>query len=129
NSLYVADTANNRIRVVNLLTRRVETLAGSGRINGDDGPAGQASFIRPVGLALDLDGTLYVVEVTGARIRRIDTEGNVTTLAGGSSTKFRDGSGVRATFNDPRGIVIDRLHGILYVADYENFRIRKIALR
>lgn len=128
-SLFVADTANNRIRIINLLTRRVETFSGSGRASGDDGPAGQASFVRPVGLALDSDGTLYVSEVTGARIRRVDHDGTVTTLAGGSTLKFRDGTGARATFNDPRGIVIDRVHGILYVADYENFRIRKIALR
>ncbi|HYP29765.1 MAG TPA: SMP-30/gluconolactonase/LRE family protein [Blastocatellia bacterium] len=129
NFLFVADTGNHRIRVVNLQTRRVETFAGSGRTTGDDGPAGQASFIRPIGLAMDSDGVLYVSEVGGSRIRRVDPDGNVTTLAGGSRIKFRDGTGARATFNELRGLAIDRQRGILYVADYENFRIRRIALR
>jgi hypothetical protein len=53
----------------------------------------------------------------------------VTTLAGISKAKFRDGVGLRATFANPRGLLIDRQRGILYVADTENFRVRKIQLR
>jgi sugar lactone lactonase YvrE len=52
----------------------------------------------------------------------------VSTLAGGGSSKFRDGPGVEAKFDNPRGIAIDRQRRILYVADYENFRIRSIQL-
>lgn len=129
-SLFVADMNNSRIRRIDLATKRVETYAGGGGIGLEDGPPAEASFFRPIGLAIDADGVLYVSEFDGNVIRRVDTAGNVTTLAGDpDATKFRDGEGLRATFNLPRGLAIDRTRGFLYVADYENFRIRKIALR
>jgi sugar lactone lactonase YvrE len=127
--LFVADMNNARIRRIELQTRRVETYAGSGVLGNADGPPGEASFSQPIGLAVDSDGSLYVSDFVGNRIRRIDTEGNVSTVAGDQKTKFRDGPGVRATFNLPRGIAIDRERGILYVADTENQRVRAIALR
>ncbi|HXG66420.1 MAG TPA: SMP-30/gluconolactonase/LRE family protein, partial [Blastocatellia bacterium] len=129
NFLYVADTRNNRIRRINLQTRRVETFAGSGDSGVVDGPAVTATFAGPIGLAIDADGVIYVSEYLGNRIRRIDPAGNVTTLAGNNKRRFRDGAGLQATFEQPRGLAIDRERGILYVADYENFRVRAIALR
>jgi sugar lactone lactonase YvrE len=128
-TLYVADTNNHRIRRIDLATRRVGTLAGNGDAGQDDGPPGESSFSQPIGLAVDSDGTLYVSEVNNNDIRRIDVQGNVTTLAGKGSNKFRDGAGAFAYFDSPRGLAIDRQHGILYVADTENQRIRQIALR
>ena len=127
--LFVADLNNARIRRVDLQTRRVETYAGSGLLGNADGPPGEATFSQPIGLAVDSDGTLYVSDFAGNRIRRIDTEGNVSTVAGDQKTKFRDGPGITATFNLPRGIALDRQRGILYVADTENQRVRAIALR
>ena len=67
-------------------------------------------------------------EIFGSDIRRIDPLGNVTTLAGKTS-KFKDGPGLEAFFDNPRGLAIDKQRGILYVADQENSRIRKIVLR
>jgi sugar lactone lactonase YvrE len=127
--LFVADTNNGRVRRIDLLSGVVGTVAGSGRGGSNDGPVGEATFEQPIGLAIDFDGTLYVSEVSGNRVRRIDTSGHVTTLAGISKAKFRDGVGLRATFANPRGLLIDRQRGILYVADTENFRVRKIQLR
>ncbi|HXG91363.1 MAG TPA: SMP-30/gluconolactonase/LRE family protein [Blastocatellia bacterium] len=127
--LFVADTSNNRIRRIDLLTSRVETVAGSGDVGLDDGPASDATFNAPIGLALDSDGVLYVSELNNHDIRRVDAQGNVNTLAGDGTPRFRDGVGLTARFNSPRGLLIDRQSGILYVADYENFRIRKIQLR
>jgi sugar lactone lactonase YvrE len=127
--LFVADTRNNRVRRIDVLNRRVDTLAGSGDAGIQDGPGGDASFNQPIGLALDSDGTLYVSEVFGSDIRRIDPSGNVSTLAGDGSFRFKDGPGVDARFDQPRGLAIDVQRGILYVADTENFRIRKIQLR
>lgn len=127
--LFVADLNNSRIRRVDLQTRRVETYAGSGLLGNADGPPGEATFSQPIGLALDSDGTLYVSDFAGNRIRRIDSEGNVSTVAGDQKTKFRDGPGITATFNLPKGIALDRQRGILYVADSENQRVRAIALR
>jgi sugar lactone lactonase YvrE len=127
--LYVADTNNNRIRKIDLVNRRVSTFAGGG--SGDaDGQGGQSMLFQPIGLALDSDGVLYVAEFGASDIRRIDPAGNVTNLAGGGKgLKLRDGPGIDARFNMPRGLAIDTQHGILYVADYENFVIRRIAVR
>ncbi|HEY9231303.1 MAG TPA: SMP-30/gluconolactonase/LRE family protein, partial [Blastocatellia bacterium] len=128
-TLYVADTNNHRVRRIDLATRRVGTLAGSGAVGMDDGPPGEATFDQPIGLAVDTDGTVYVSEVFNNDIRRIDPQGNVTSLAGKGNDKFRDGPGAFAYFDNPRGLAIDRQRGILYVVDTENQRIRQIALR
>jgi sugar lactone lactonase YvrE len=127
--LFVTDTNNGRIRRVEVATGRVETYAGSGALNIDDGPASQAGFVQPIGVAIDSDGTLYVSELGAADIRRIEVSGDVSTLAGGDNNNFKDGPGVSAKFSAPRGLAIDRQNGILYVADTENLRIRSIALR
>jgi sugar lactone lactonase YvrE len=130
NFLFVADTNNNRIRRIDLVNRRVSTFAG-GASRGTivDGQGGQAIILQPIGIALDSDGVLYVAELTLSDIRRIDPAGNVSTLAGGGSLKLRDGPGLTAKFNQPRGLAIDKQRGILYIADYENFAIRSIAVR
>jgi sugar lactone lactonase YvrE len=125
--LYVADLSNNRIRRINLTARTVETLAGSGDFGGIDGPGGLASFGQPIGVAIDPNGVLYVSEFGAFRIRRVDAAGNVSTVAGTGGLKFKDGAGLKATFNAPRGLAI--ADGVLYVADYENLRIRKIPLQ
>jgi sugar lactone lactonase YvrE len=127
--LFVADTFNNRIRVIDLLNNTVTTLAGNGDTGIVDGPMGEASFSLPIGLALDDGGVLYVSEYGANDIRRVDASGNVSTLAGDGTARHRDGEGVRARFNGPRGLAIDRQSGMLYVADYENHAIRKIQLR
>jgi DNA-binding beta-propeller fold protein YncE len=130
-SLFVADTDNNRVRRIDLATGKVETVAGSGDIASQDGPGSDASFDQPIGLVADSNGTLYVTEFGGNRVRRIDVAGNVTTVAGGTTgkQKFREGPGLSATFRSPRGITMDRTHGILYIVDTENQRVRKIELR
>jgi sugar lactone lactonase YvrE len=127
--LYVADTNNHRVRRIDLATNRVSTLAGSGISGMVDGPPGESAFNQPIGLAVDSDGTLYVSEVSNNDVRRVDLLGNVTTLAGTGSNKFRDGAGAIARFSQPRGLAIDRQRGLLYVVDTENQRIRQIALR
>lgn len=127
--LFVADTFNNRIRVIDLLNNTVGTLTGNGDLGVANGPPGEASLSLPVGLALDDDGVLYVAELGAHDIRRVDAFGNVSTLAGDGTPRHRDGPGVTARFNSPRGLAIDRASGMLFVADYENHAIRKIELR
>jgi sugar lactone lactonase YvrE len=127
-SLYVADTGNDRIRRINLVTGRTSTVAGSGSSGGDDGPGEQASFNRPIGVAVGADETIYVSELGGNRIRRIDPQGNVSTLTGDGGKKFKDGAGIDATFKSPTGMTIDRVNGLLYVVDADNIVVRKIVL-
>lgn len=129
NFLFVTDTQNNRVRKIDLVNKRVSTLAGGGSSELIDGRGGQAVFAQPIGIALDSDGALYVAELGASDIRRIDPAGNVTSLAGGGAPRHRDGLGIDARFNQPRGLAIDTQHGILYIADYENLRIRSIAVR
>jgi DNA-binding beta-propeller fold protein YncE len=128
NFLFVADTNNGRIRKIDLVNRTVSTVAGGGEGEVVDGPGGEAIFFQPIGLAVDSDGVVFVSEFGASDIRRIDRGGNVTTLAGGGGQKLRDGPGLEARFNQPRGLAIDRQRRHLFVADYENLVIRKIDL-
>ena len=128
NFLFVADTVNDRIRRIDLIAGKVETFSGNGNVGSEGGPAHVATFVQPIALAFDADGILYVSDVGLHSVRRIDTNGSVSEFAGGGSSKFRDGTGVTARFDSPRGLAIDIPGRVLYVADTENFRIRRVAL-
>ena len=106
-------------------TAQIELRAGDGVQGLRDGPAAQARFADPYGLALGRDGTLYVADAgDNNRIRSLRADGSVTTLAG-SDEGFRDGVGAAAAFNTPSGLALDGA-GNLYVADAGNHAIRKI---
>jgi sugar lactone lactonase YvrE len=122
--ILVADTGDNAIRRISP-TGAVTTLAGDGRTGFRDGPASQAQFNGPIGLAIDKDGTVYVADTYNDRIRLITPDGQVRTLAGGGSPGFADGQGTAASFNTPCGLAIDR-DGALLVADTGNDAIRKV---
>lgn len=122
-SLLVADAGdNNRIRRLTA-DGRVETVAGSSE-GFADGPALQARFHTPSALARDASGVLYVADTGNHAIRRIGTDGQVTTLAGGLRG-FADGPAAQARFDGPMGIAVDAA-GNVYVADTWNDRIRVI---
>ena len=105
----------------------IRTLAGSGHSGGVDGGATSASFDVPTGIAADRSGNLYVTDEFGCTLRKIDAQGNVTTLAGSTGAcGFADGAGAQARFNSPRGMAIDAATGNLYVADNGNHVIRKV---
>ncbi len=123
--LYIADGGtSNRIR---LLTAegQVLTLAGSGAEGWRDGPAAEAAFHTPSGLALDAAGNLYVADTGNHRIRKITPEGQVSTLAGDGQPGHRDGPAEQARFNGPLGLAVDG-QGRVWVADSYNDRIRLI---
>jgi len=122
-SVYFTDAGdNNRIRR-RLPDGRIETVAGQGE-GRVDGPALQASFNTPSGIAADAQGNLYVADTGNHAIRRVSTDGQVTTLAGGQQG-FADGPAAQARFDGPMGIAVDA-QGQVYVADTWNDRIRVI---
>ncbi|MCV2371279.1 NHL repeat-containing protein [Roseateles oligotrophus] len=107
---------------------RISLLAGDGHAGVQDGPAAQARFADPYGLALSPSGTLYVADGGASnRIRSISPAGIVATLAGGEEG-FKDGLGAAAALNTPSGLALDAA-GNLYVADTGNHAIRKISPR
>ena len=124
-NLYVADFGNHRIRKITSLGV-VSTLAGSGTANFADGSGNGVGFNYPNGLAMDAVGNLYIVDHENHRIRKMTPSGIVTTLAGSGTGGFADGTGASASFNNPASIGVDASSN-LYVSDWRNNRIRKIA--
>jgi uncharacterized protein (TIGR03437 family) len=132
-NLYIADTVGERIRKVNT-AGIISTAAGTGVANysGDGGPAVNATLSVPVGVTVDAQGNLYITEkgnaLYGPRVRKVDTSGNISTVAGNGKTGFAGdgGSALNAEFGiNLQGIAVDNA-GNLYVADYGNSRVRKV---
>lgn len=122
-NVIVADTGANAIRRITP-EGQVTTLAG-GAAGFRDGPAAQALFNGPMGVAVDDAGNVYVADAYNDRIRVIAADGQVRTVAGGSTPGFADGQGAGAAFDTPCGIAIDRT-GALLVADTGNDAIRRV---
>ena len=125
-NIYVADKDNDTIRKITP-EGMVTTVAGSaGNSGSTDGLANAARFSHPYGLALDGSGNLYVADISNDTIRKIAPDGMVTTVAGGAGIRgSTDGSASAARFNHPYGVTVDG-SGNLYVADKDNYTIRKI---
>jgi uncharacterized protein (TIGR03437 family) len=134
-NLIVSDTYNSRIRKVTP-DGVIATIAGNGSAgySGDGGPAATASLSQPHGLAFDSNGNLFVADYLNSRIRRIDTYGVITTVAGNRTRGFFSSDGpsgdggpaVDAELWQPSGVTVDR-SGYLYFADYTNARIRMVS--
>ncbi|MGC4040186.1 MAG: T9SS type A sorting domain-containing protein [Flavobacterium sp.] len=123
-NLYVADTKNHRIRKIST-SGTVTTVAGYILSGYADGASTVARFKNPQGITIDnTTGILYVADTANNRIRKIATDGTVSTFAG-SYAGYQDEQGIAAYFNNPIGITRDSA-GNFYVADYYNSVIRKI---
>jgi sugar lactone lactonase YvrE len=123
-NVYVADSGNDDIREINP-SGVVITFAGTGSTGFTNGTGISASFDDPTGVAVDASGNVYVADQTNASIRKISPAGVVSTLAGSGSSGFNNGTGVAALFDNPTGLAVDAV-GNVYVADQNNFDIRKI---
>ncbi|MBI3650659.1 MAG: SMP-30/gluconolactonase/LRE family protein [Acidobacteria bacterium] len=119
-NVYVADTGNNAIRKITL-QGEVTTYAK----NDDDEQSREARLNQPIGLAFTHDGFLLVTNHHNGRVQVITPEGEVKFFAG-STAGFADGAGAAACLNGAAGIAMDQA-GNLYVADANNYLIRKVA--
>ncbi len=145
-NLYIADVYNNRIRRVNS-SGTISTIAGTGRtrsqvgdfsggFSGDGGPADEARLDSPIGIAVDDAGNLYIADSRNNRIRRVDSSGTISTIAGTGETRSQAGNlaggfsgdggpAVEAELDSPRGVAVDDA-GNFYIADSRNNRIRRV---
>jgi sugar lactone lactonase YvrE len=126
-NIYVADLSNSRIRKITP-GGYVTTYAGSG-VNGfldaPSGPASDARFSAIHGITIDASGTLFLSD--GGRIRKVTSNGYVTTLAGNTNPNYetQNGTGANALFGLPWGIIINA-SGTIFVTDALGNRIQKI---
>jgi len=130
-NLLVTDTSNERVRKIAATTGIITTVAGNGSAGaggaGDGGAATSAPLGNPNGLALDASGNLFVSEFNNSRIRKIAVAtGIITTVAGGVTFAGDGGPATSAVFSSPLGMATDT-SGNVYVADWSNHRVRKIA--
>ena len=126
-NLYIADTDNHRIRQV-VPSGTITTIAGTGGsgYSGDGGPAAVAQLNSPSGVAVDGAGNLYIADTENHRIRRMNSSGTITTVAGtGMGFSGDGGPAIAAQLNTPAGVAVDGA-GNVYIADYYNRRIRRV---
>ena len=130
NNLYIADPGNNRIRKVAAGTGIITTIAGDGTAgySGDNGPATSAELNLPTGVAVDSGGNVYIADTGNNVIRKINTSGSITTVAGNNAEGYSgdNGAATNATLYAPSGVAVDSA-GNLYIADTNNNRIRKVS--
>jgi len=132
-NLYIADSQTHRIRKVDAKSNIISTVAGGGTPTtgvGDEGAATSAELNRPVSVAVDSSGNLYIADAENNRIRKVATDTNhtITTVAGTGTPGYAgdDGAATSAELFIPYDVAVDSL-GNLYIADTENHRIRKVA--
>jgi sugar lactone lactonase YvrE len=131
-NLCFSDTYNHCIRRIDKRTGIITTIAGTGQqgFSGDGGPAAEALMNQPYGIVIDRSGNIYVADRLNQRVRRIDTAGVITTLAGDGSGKFSGDGGpsMRAGLAEPNGLALDRDHRCLFIADVADNRVRAVDL-
>ncbi len=130
-NLYIADAYNNRIRKIDISTNVISTFAGNGGTGlvGDGGPATSANVYNPLDVCFDKKGNLYIAEAQHYRIRKVDTNGIISTFAGiGGAFGFSGDGGPATTalLSEVWGICADNQDN-LYLADFGNGRVRKVS--
>ncbi len=129
-SLYIADSANNRIRTI-AANGTIQTVAGDGDAccyGGDGSPANSISLDSPLGVAVDAAGNTYISDTYDNAIFRVSPAGALTAVAGVNTAGSNSGDGgpaVHAFVRTPVGMTFDA-SGNLYVAEAGGFRVRKI---
>ena len=131
-NVYIADTANYRIRKVTASTGKIGTIAGNGiyGFSGDGGPATSAEIGSVNGLASDASGNVFIADTMNCVIREVNVSGSIDTVAGASPYCGYSGDGgpaVGAELYEPYGVAVNSSDA-MFIADEGNGRIRKAAL-
>ncbi len=129
-NIYIADLENNRIRKVTASTGIISTVAGNGTAgySGDGGAATSAEINFPYGVAVDSAGNIYIADNGNQRIRKVTVStGIISTVAGNGIVGYSGDGGpaTSAELDSPTGVAVDSA-GNIYIADLENYRIRKV---
>ncbi|GAB3662668.1 hypothetical protein GCM10028791_37850 [Echinicola sediminis] len=122
--LIITDRTNNAIRKLDL-DGNVSTILGTGGKGFQNGPVTTATLDYPWKSCVDKEGNIYIADRNNHAIRKIDANGNVSTLAGTGIAGYQDGPGNTAQFNQPLDVAVDD-KGVVYVADNINHMIRRI---
>lgn len=130
-NVYIADMGNMRIRKITVSSGIITTIAGTGAYDnsGNGGAASSASFMIPIGITLDGAGNIYIADAGDNRIRKINaSDGKINVVAGNGATGYSGdgGQATSAAINYPMGVTVSA-SGIIYIADTDNHRIRKVA--
>jgi sugar lactone lactonase YvrE len=129
-NVIFSDTRHQRVRSVSP-DGKIHTIAGTGvaGASGDGGPANQAQLSSPTGLALDASGNLYIADFLNHCIRKVDTAGNISRVAGdGTGVGGFNSDGLAATatqLNNPTDVAFDAT-GNMFIADMRNNRVRRV---
>ena len=131
-ALYFCDLGNQRIRRLDLTTKKMTTIAGTGQrgYTGDGGPATEATIAAPHEILFDKNGDLYFAERDNNVIRKVNMKtGIISTVAGTGKPGFSGdgGPGTMAVLNQPHSIFLDR-DGTMLICDIGNHRIRRLHL-
>ncbi|MGA7832360.1 MAG: NHL repeat-containing protein [Terracidiphilus sp.] len=137
-TIYISDSANNLVKAINPTTGVISIYAGGGwfsnpsgypLIVGDGGPATSAMLQNPAGLAVDKYSNLYIADAYDNRVRMVTPSGTISTLAGDGVPGYQgdnQAADINSQLDMPMSVAIDPTTGNLYIADYENNRIRKM---
>ncbi len=130
--LLIADIQDQRIRRLDLTTDIITTIAGNGekRRSGDGGPANQASLMGPRAVCMDNLGNIYIAEREGNGVRKIDTDGIISTYAGTGEFGYSGDNNLAslATWGAPKALRCDHDNNLI-VVDTENNAVRQIDFR
>ena len=131
-NIFIADAPNNVVRRVDAVTGIITTVAGNDTVGylGDNGAAIHARLDSPLAVATDRRGNLYITDYKNNVIRKVDTNGIITTVVGTVNTYGSSGDGGLATLallNKPAGLACDT-NSNLYIADVNNDEIRKVTV-
>jgi hypothetical protein len=133
-NVYIADTDNQRVRRVGpegVITTFAGGTgpagAGGGDVSGDGELATQSHLRRPMGVAVDAEGGVYIADADNARVRHVGPEGIISTFSGTGKEGFSGDGGLvaQAALNRPSGVAVD-VRGVVYISDRGNHRIRRV---